>query len=122
MVKGATAPSGAGRQQSVRLDLSRPSPHNRRAMRVLGRAWALLLLLALAAPPPPEPVEDRSVPGYCSPDCPLQQVAHAVAIPTATPADLADDPLPGRPVLLGRAAATPPGPLAPDAPRGPPSR
>jgi hypothetical protein len=91
-------------------------------MRVLGRAWALLLLLALGAPAPPEPVEDRSVPGYCSPDCPLQQIAHAVAIPTATPPDLAGDALSGRPVLLGRAAATPPAPLAPDAPRGPPSR
>jgi hypothetical protein len=122
MVKGAATPSGAGRQQSARLDLHGPPLHNRRAMRVLGRVWALLLLLAIAAPAPPDPVEDRSVPGYCSPDCPLQQVAHAVAILTATRPDLAGDTLSGLRVLLGHATATPPAPLAPDAPRGPPSR
>jgi hypothetical protein len=54
-------------------------------MASLGRA-ALLLLLALtltAAGIPPALDEDRSVPGFCSPDCPLQQVAHAVAVAPA---------------------------------------
>ena len=51
----------------------------------LGRA-ALLLLVAVtlvAAGIPPALDEDRSVPGFCSPDCPLQQAAHSPAVAMA---------------------------------------
>lgn len=53
-----------------------------RPMASVGRA-ALLLLVAVtlaAAGVPPALDEDRSVPGYCSPDCPLQQAGHTVAV------------------------------------------
>lgn len=51
-------------------------------MQTLARAALLLLVAAslVAAGVPPALDEDRSVPGYCSPDCPLQHVAHAVAV------------------------------------------
>jgi len=56
-----------------------------RPMASLGRA-ALLLLVAVtlaAAGVPAALDEDRSVPGFCSPDCLLQQVAHSVAVAPA---------------------------------------
>jgi hypothetical protein len=91
-------------------------------MRVARRLGALLVLLAVGAPAPPEPIEDRSVPGYCSPDCPLQQAAHAVAIAAAPPPRLAGDALVGRAVRGPRLAAAPSTALSPDAPRAPPVR
>ena len=54
-------------------------------MTTLARGVLLLLVTAslVAAGIPPALDEDRSVPGFCSPDCPLQQVAHAVAVAPA---------------------------------------
>jgi hypothetical protein len=51
-------------------------------MASLGRATLLLLVAVtlVAAGIPPALNEDRSVPGFCSPDCPLQQVAHSMAV------------------------------------------
>jgi hypothetical protein len=91
-------------------------------MASLGRA-ALLLLIAVtlaAAGIPAAFDEDRSVPGFCSPDCPLQQVAHSVAV---APAPVRPD---GSVELAGeQPTAEPAGthlaPVAlPDAPRAPP--
>ena len=91
-------------------------------MRSFARA-ALLLLVAVTltvAGIPPVLDEDRSVPGYCSPDCPLQQDAHSVAVA----------PAPIRHHRIGAAAHETPGPApapvrsdtpaSPDAPRAPP--
>jgi hypothetical protein len=57
------------------------------AARRLARRCALLVTIALAATAlvgagiPPALDEDRSEPGYCSPDCPLQQHGtHSVAV------------------------------------------
>ena len=93
-----------------------------RPMASLGRA-ALLLLIAVtlaAAGVPPALDEDRSVPGFCSPDCPLQQVAHSVAVaPVPVRHDGSVEPARERatpePAGACRAAAT-----LPDAPRAPP--
>ena len=92
-------------------------------MRSLGQT-ALLLLVTIAlmvASIPPALDEDRSVPGYCSPDCPLQQDGHSVAVA----------PAPIRPHRLGAATRETPEPrplpacldaaASPDAPRAPPS-
>ena len=91
-------------------------------MASLGRA-ALLLLVAVAltvAGIPPALDEDRSVPGFCSPDCPLEQDAHSVAVA----------PAPVRDHRIGVAAREAPGAgpvtvcldtaASPDAPRAPP--
>jgi hypothetical protein len=94
----------------------------RAAMFVLGRA-ALLLLVGVAlvaAGIPPALDEDRSVPGFCSPDCPLQQVAHTAAVTTpllrhdrtAGPARERPLPAPVRAVVSA--------PASPDSPRAPP--
>jgi hypothetical protein len=88
----------------------------------LGRA-ALLLLLALAltvAGVPPALDEDRSVPGFCSPDCPLQQDVHSVATaPMMTrhtrPADPSRERHDVVPAFTPTAA-----PASPDTPRAPP--
>ena len=56
-------------------------------MRLLGRAfWLLLAVVLVIASLPPGFDEDRSAPGFCSPDCSLQQdaAAHSVAIATRT--------------------------------------
>jgi hypothetical protein len=54
-------------------------------MRLFGRGVLLLFvaisLVAAGVPPPLD--EDRSVPGFCSPDCPLQHVGHSVAVAPA---------------------------------------
>jgi hypothetical protein len=91
-------------------------------MRWLGRLCLLLALIPLAGPALPEPVEDRSIPGYCSPDCPLQQTAHAVAIPIAPTPDAAGEPADRGAVPVARTTPVSRNLLAPDAPRGPPFR
>ena len=91
-------------------------------MASLGRA-ALMLLTAVtlaAAGIPPALDEDRSVPGFCSPDCPLQQVAHSVAVaPAPVRHDGSVEPARERPtsepVATSLARA-----VLPDAPRAPP--
>ena len=91
-------------------------------MHALGRA-ALLLLIALAltvAGIPPALDEDRSVPGFCSPDCPLQQDVHSVATtPIVTrhtrPADPARERHDVVPAFTPSVA-----PASPDTPRAPP--
>jgi hypothetical protein len=91
-------------------------------MHALARA-ALLLLVALAltaAGIPPVLDEDRSVPGFCSPDCPLQQDGHSVAVATA----LARHPQPAGPARerhdVAPAFTPPAAPASPDTPRAPP--
>lgn len=91
-------------------------------MHALTRA-ALLLFVALTlavAGVPPALDEDRSVPGFCSPDCPLQQDVHSVATaPMVTrhtrPADPARERHDGVPAFTPAAA-----PTSPDTPRAPP--
>ena len=92
-------------------------------MHTLGRAVLLLLLTAslVAAGIPPALDEDRSVPGFCSPDCPLQQDAsHSVAV--APPplrhdgtAEATRERPPAAPVQATLTTAA-----SPDAPRAPP--
>jgi hypothetical protein len=92
------------------------------AMPTLGRAMLLLLvaisLVAVGIPPALD--EDRSVPGFCSPDCPLQQVAHAVAVapaplrPAVRVEATRERRLPEQPVELPSSLTLP------DAPRAPP--
>jgi hypothetical protein len=91
-------------------------------MRLLGRAVVLLLAAALVvASLPPGFDEDRSIAGFCSPDCLLQQdAAHSVAItPTLARRDVSVEPTPERSrvalavVAFSQAAA-------PDTPRAPP--
>jgi hypothetical protein len=93
-----------------------------RPMASLGRA-ALLLLVAVtlaAAGVPPALDEDRSVPGFCSPDCPLQQVAHSVAVaPAPVRHDGSVEPARERPTPEPAGTCLPPAAL-PDAPRAPP--
>jgi hypothetical protein len=92
-------------------------------MRAFGRAALLLLFVAaplVAACIPPALEEDRSVPGFCSPDCPLQQVAHSVAIAPA-PLRYARSGEPAREQPpTATASAHPAAPASPDAPRAPP--
>ena len=91
-------------------------------MHRLGRA-ALLLLVTLAltvAGIPPALDEDRSVPGFCSPDCPLQQDVHSVGVPPmpsrhARPADPARERRDVAPAFTPAVA-----PTSPDTPRAPP--
>jgi hypothetical protein len=96
------------------------------ARRLTRRCW-LVVTVALAATAlvgagiPPALDEDRSAPGFCSPDCPLQQHAtHTVAVapdlsmraaPTAPPRQAP----PAFPTRICPAVA-----VAPEAPRGPP--
>ena len=93
-----------------------------RPMHAPGRA-VLLLLVALAltaAGITPALDEDRSVPGFCSPDCPLQQDVHSVAVAAAfarhlRPADPARERQDVAPAF-----ALPPASASPDTPRAPP--
>ena len=93
-------------------------------MRAFGRAALLLLFVAVplaAAGVPPALDEDRSVPGFCSPDCPLQQDAHSVAIAPAPPR-YARSGEPAREQLsTATASARLATPASPDAPRAPPT-
>jgi len=104
------------------LTTARVSSTIARQMRSFGRA-ALLLLVAVTltmAGIPSALDEDRSIPGFCSPDCPLQQDAHSVAVA----------PAPIRHHRIGAAASQTPGVVpvpvcreaagSPDAPRAPP--
>ena len=91
-------------------------------MHAAGRALLLLLVaLALtAAGIPPALDEDRSVPGFCSPDCPLQQDVHSVAVAAAMarhlrPADPARERQDVAPAFALAAASA-----SPDTPRAPP--
>jgi len=91
-------------------------------MRSLGRAVLLLVAVTLVvAGIPPALSEDRSVPGFCSPDCPLQQdAAHSVAVaPAPARYDWSTAPtwelLQSAPALAMLVAAA-----SPDAPRAPP--
>jgi hypothetical protein len=91
-------------------------------MQTLARAALLLLVAAslVVAGIPPALDEDRSVPGFCSPDCPLQQVAHAVAVAPAPRRETARGE-PTRERRLPERPAEPPASLVlPDAPRAPP--
>jgi hypothetical protein len=93
------------------------------AMPRLGRAVLLLLVVGslVAAGIPPALDEDRSVPGFCSPDCPLQQdAAHSVAVAP---------PPPRHESVVGATRERPPAvpvpralstPASADAPRAPP--
>jgi hypothetical protein len=91
-------------------------------MASLGRAGLLLLIAVTlaAAGIPPALDEDRGVPGFCSPDCPLQQVAHSVAV---APAPIRHDgdvePARERPMPEPGGACLAPVALL-DAPRAPP--
>lgn len=92
-------------------------------MHAFGRAALLLLIAAtlVVAGIPPALDEDRSVPGFCSPDCPLQQdLAHSVAL---APTPARHDPS-GEAAGQRLEAAAPPthivAPASPDAPRAPP--
>lgn len=91
-------------------------------MRLIGRAVVLLLAAALVvASLPPGFDEDRSVAGFCSPDCLLQQdAAHSVAItPTLARQDVSIEPTAERSrVALPVAALV--HAAAPDTPRAPP--
>ena len=92
-------------------------------MHVLGRAALLLLVAATVAVAgiPPALDEDRSVPGICSPDCPLQQDgAHSVAV-APPPSGRAWSTEPPREWLQSaRARAVLVTGVSPDAPRAPP--
>ena len=91
-------------------------------MHPLGRA-ALLLLGALAlsaAGIPPALDEDRSAPGFCSPDCPLQQDVHSVGV-APVPARHTRPADPARERHDVAPAFSPPNaPTSPDTPRAPP--
>ena len=91
-------------------------------MHALGRA-ALLLFVALALAAtgiPPALDEDRSVPGFCSPDCPLQQDAQSAAV-APMPARHARPADPARKRYdLVPAFSPPSAPTSPDTPRAPP--
>jgi hypothetical protein len=91
-------------------------------MRSLDRAALLLVAVTLVvAGIPPALDEDRSVPGFCSPDCPLQQdAAHSVAVaPAPARYDWSDAPtgelLPSALAVTMLVTAA-----SPDAPRAPP--
>jgi hypothetical protein len=112
----------AARRQAALLTARPASSTIGRPMHTLGRA-ALLLLIALAltaAGIPPALDEDRSVPGFCSPDCPLQQDAHSVALPAALARHARPaDPAPER-RDVAPAFSVPAAPASPDTPRAPP--
>ena len=97
------------------------------AARRLARRGLLLVTIALAATAlvgagiPPALDEDRSAPGFCSPDCPLQQHAtHSVAVAPepAARAAATEPPRQSPPAIPPR--IRPAVAVAPDAPRGPP--
>src|SRR5260370_21269643 len=89
-------------------------------MHTLGRIALLLLVTAslVAAGIPPALDEDRSVPGFCSPDCPLQQDAtHSLAV--APPPPRHDWTVQA---TRERPGAPPPPPVPPPPPPPPPPR
>src|SRR5215469_6766693 len=88
---------------------------------ILGASLALLALSIVLAGVPPALDEDRSEPGYCSPDCPLQQDAtHSIAVATTVaPRGLLVEA--SRETLTAVATpARPAVPASPDASRAPP--
>ncbi|HWO06181.1 MAG TPA: hypothetical protein VNQ54_15380 [Methylomirabilota bacterium] len=92
-------------------------------MHTLGRVALLLLVTTtlVAAGIPPALDEDRSVPGFCSPDCPLQQDAtHSLAVAPPPPRhDWTVQATGERPSVAPSPAALVT-PASPDAPRAPP--
>jgi hypothetical protein len=92
-------------------------------MHTLGRVALVLLVTAtlVAAGVPPALDEDRSVPGFCSPDCPLQQDAtHSLAVAPPPPRrDWTVQATGERPSVATTPAALVT-PASPDAPRAPP--
>jgi len=92
-------------------------------MHTLGRIALLLLVTAslVAAGIPPALDEDRSVPGFCSPDCPLQQDAtHSLAVAPPPPRhDWTVQATRERPGAAATSAVLLPA-ASPDAPRAPP--
>jgi hypothetical protein len=92
-------------------------------MHTLGRVALLLLVTTtlVAAGIPPALDEDRSVPGFCSPDCPLQQDAtHSLAVAPPPPRhDWTVQATAERPSVATSPAALAT-PASPDAPRAPP--
>jgi hypothetical protein len=92
-------------------------------MHILGRVALLLLVTATLVPAgiPPALDEDRSVPGFCSPDCPLQQDAtHSLAVAPPPPRhDWTVQATGERPSVAPSPAALVT-PASPDAPRAPP--
>ena len=91
----------------------------RRGLRLVTIALAATALVGAGIPPALD--EDRSEPGFCSPDCPLQQHAtHSVAVAPdlsvrAAPTEPPHQAAPFLPSHICPAVA-----IAPDAPRGPP--
>lgn len=107
---------------TIHLTDGRASSTIARPMASVGRA-ALLLLVAVtltAAGIPPALDEDRSVPGFCSPDCPLQQVANTVAVAPAPLRHRESVEAARETPMREPAAAGPERPALPDAPRAPP--
>ena len=93
-----------------------------RPMASLARTGLLLLVAVTlaAAGVPPALDEDRSVPGFCSPDCPLQQVAHSVAVaPAPVRHDGSAEPARERPMPEPAGSCLAAAAVA-DAPRAPP--
>jgi hypothetical protein len=92
-------------------------------MHTLGRIALLLLVTAslVAAGIPPALDKDRSVPGFCSPDCPLQQDAtHSLAVAPPPPRhDWTVQATRERPGAAPTSAVLLPA-ASPDAPRAPP--
>jgi hypothetical protein len=84
-------------------------------------AVALLAISVVVAGVPPALDEDRSEPGFCSPDCPLQQDAtHSIAVaPPLAPRSLPVEPA-REELETALAPAYPAVPASPDAPRAPP--
>ncbi len=84
-------------------------------------AVALLAVSVVVAGIPPALDEDRSEPGFCSPDCPLQQDAtHSIAVapalaPWSLPVELAREEMDAAPTPAHLAV-----PASLDAPRAPP--
>ena len=98
------------------------SPTIAALMQTVARSALLLLVAAglVVAGVPPALDEDRSVPGFCSPDCPLQQVAHAVAVAPAPLRQAVRAETTRERRLPERPAEPPASPVLPDAPRAPP--
>jgi hypothetical protein len=92
-------------------------------MHTLGRVALLLLVTTtlVAAGIPPALDEDRSVPGFCSPDCPLQQdAAHSVAVAPPPPRHDWTAQATGERPSVAPAPAALVTLASPDAPRAPP--
>jgi len=92
-------------------------------MHTLGRVALLLLVTAslVGAGIPPALDEDRSVPGFCSPDCPLQQDAtHSLAVTPPPPRRDWTVQATGERPSASPSAAVLVTAASPDAPRAPP--